>query len=180
MNTMRCARPSTASAVDNLKNIFARNCTVRRIDKPTAAAFIARYHRLGETTCRYRYGLFVDRSTGEDELKLPQGTLVAVAEFSNARRWTKGEQRISSYEWIRYASLEGVRIVGGMGKVLNAFVEDVHPDDVMSYADVSWPDGGNVYRALGFEDEGLVERPGFTCRKFRLKLDGQTVISRLP
>lgn len=156
--------------MDNLQNIFARNCSVRRIDKPTAAAFIERYHRLGETTCRYRYGLFVERATGSGELKLPQGTLAAVSEFSNARRWTKGDKRISSYEWVRYASIDGIRIVGGMGKMLQAFVEDVHPDDVMSYADISWPDGGDAYRALGFSEEGTVDRPGFTCRKFRLKL----------
>lgn len=156
--------------MDKLQNIFARNCSVRRIDKPAAAAFIDRYHRLGDTTCRYRYGMFVDRTTGSGELGLPQGTLVAVSEFSNARRWAKGGRRISSYEWVRYASLDGVRIVGGMGKMLQAFVEDVRPDDVMSYADVSWPDGGDAYRALGFTEEGIVERPCFTCRKFRLKL----------
>lgn len=156
--------------MDNLQNIFARNCSVRRIDKPVAAEFIQRYHRLGETTCRYRYGLFVERSTGCGELELPQGTLVAVSEFSNARRWQKGDRRISSYEWVRYASIDGIRIVGGMGKMLQAFVDDVHPDDVMSYADISWPDGGDAYRTLGFTEEGTVERPGFTCRKFRLKM----------
>lgn len=156
--------------MDNLQDIFARNCTVRRIEKPVAAEFLDRYHRLGDTSCRYRYGLFVKRSTGSGELRLEPGTLVAVAEFSNARRWTKGDRRISSYEWIRYASIDGTRIVGGMGKVLKTFIEDVHPDDVMTYADVSWPDGGDVYRVLGFTEEGIVERPGFTCRKFRLKL----------
>jgi len=156
--------------VDNLHNIFARNCSVRRIDKATAAAFIDRYHRLGETGCRYRYGMFVERTTGNGELKLAPGTMVAVSEFSNARRWMKGEKKISSYEWVRYASLDGIRIVGGMGKMLQAFVDEVHPDDVMSYADVSWPDGGDCYQVLGFAEEGTVERPGFTCRKFRLKL----------
>lgn len=156
--------------MDNLSNIFARNCSVRRIDKATAAAFLDRYHRLGDTTCRYRYGMFVERSTGADEAVLAPGTLVAVSTFSNARRWQKGDRRISSYEWIRYASIDGTRIVGGMGKMLQAFIDDVHPDDVMSYADISWPDGGGTYLALGFTEEGLVERPGFTCRKFRLKL----------
>ena len=157
--------------MDNLSNIFARNCTVRRIDKPTAAAFLNAYHRLGDTTCRYRYGLFARRSTGANELVLEPETLVAVSEFSNARRWIKEGRRISSYEWIRYASLPGIRVTGGMGKMLKAFIEDVHPDDIMSYADVSWPDGGEVYRTLGFQEEGLVERPGFTCRKFRLSLN---------
>ena len=156
--------------MDNLSNIFARNCSVRRIEKPVAAAFLNEHHRLGGTGGRYRYGLFVDRSTGADELVLPEGTLVAVAEFSNARRWQKGERRVASYEWIRYASLTGLRVTGGMGKILQAFIDDVHPDDVMTYADISWPDRGTVYPVLGFVSEGLVERGSFTCEKFRLKL----------
>ena len=156
--------------MDGLSNIFARNCLVRRITKPEAASFLKDNHRLGDTSCRYRYGLFVERSTGENEYAVAPGTLVAVSEFSNARRWMKGDRKISSYEWVRYASLEGVRITGGMGKILQHFIDEVHPDDVMTYADVSWPDGGDVYSKLGFEEEGLVERPGFTCRKFRLKL----------
>lgn len=156
--------------MDGLSNIFARNCLVRRITKPEAAVFLNDNHRLGDTSCRYRYGLFVERSTGENEYAVASGTMVAVSEFSNARRWMKGDKRISSYEWVRYASLKGVRVTGGMGKMLQYFIDEVHPDDVMTYADVSWPDGGDVYSKLGFEEEGLVERPGFICRKFRLKL----------
>ena len=156
--------------MDNLKNIFARNCEVRRIDKPTAAAFLNGNHRLGDTTCRYRYGLFTRRATGAQETAVPEGTLGAVATFSNARRFVKGERKISSYEWIRYASASGLRVTGGMGKLLKAFVDDVGPDDVMSYADASWPDGGEVYRTLGFVEEGRVERSGHTDIKFRLTL----------
>ena len=81
------------------------------------------------------------------------GTLVAVATFSNARKWQKGEKTIRSYEWTRYASLPGVRINGGMGKVLKAFIRDVQPDDIMSYADLEWSEGA-VYEQLGFELEG--------------------------
>ena len=81
------------------------------------------------------------------------GTLVAVATFSNARKWQKGEKTIRSYEWTRYASLPGVRINGGMGKVLKAFVKEVQPDDIMSYADLEWSEG-SVYEQLGFCLEG--------------------------
>ena len=80
---------------------------------------------------RYRYGLFVERSTGAAEASLPAGSLVAVAVFSNARRWVKDGRRVSSYEWIRYASLPGIRVVGGMGKLLQAFIDEVQPDDVI-------------------------------------------------
>lgn len=156
--------------MDGLRNIFARNCSVRRITKPEASAFLDTYHRLGATKCRYFYGLFVDRSTGEDELSLPKGTLAAVAGFSGARRWLKGERRISSYEWVRYASIDGIRVTGGMGKLLQAFIDEVRPDDIMSYADPGSPDRGEVYRKLGFQSEGMVVKTGFRCEKFRLKL----------
>lgn len=156
--------------MDNLRNIFARNCTARRIDKPAAAAFLDANHRLGYTNCRYLYGLFVRRSTGAAETELAPGTMVAVAGFSGARRWRKGDRIVSSYEWVRYASPEGIRVVGGMGKLLRTFIDDVHPDDVMTYSDPFSADGGEVYRLLGFSSEGIVEKPGFRCEKFRLKL----------
>ncbi len=133
--------------------VYARNCEVRRIDKPTAAAFLARTHSYGDAACRYRYGLFIKRLTGEkNSADIGSAeTLVAVGEFSSARTMKDGRR---SYEWVRYASEPGVRVVGGMGKVLQKFVDDVHPDDVMTYADLEWSDGG-AYRALGFEPEGL-------------------------
>ena len=158
--------------MDGLSTVYARNCQVSRIDKPTAEAFLASSHRLGATGGRYRYGLFVRRSTGAKELALPEGTLVAVGVFSNARRWTKGDKRLSSYEWIRYASLPGLRVVGGMSKLLKTFIEEVQPDDIMSYADVDYPDAGKVYLKLGFYSEAKVERGGRTNIKFRLKVTG--------
>ena len=155
--------------MDNLRNIFARNCECRRIGREEADAFLSLHHRLGSCRSRYRYGLYTTRCTGKNEERTQAGTLVAVASFSNARRWVKGDRLISSYEWIRYASLPGIRVTGGMGKLLNAFIEDVHPDDVMSYSDPMSIDGGEAYKKLGFSDEGIVEKPGFVCRKFRLR-----------
>lgn len=155
--------------MEGLATIFARNCSVRRIDKSTAAVFLERYHRMGDTGSRYRYGLFVNRSTGAAERHLPEGTLVAVATFSNARRWDKEGRRISSYEWIRYASLPDITVAGGMGKLMNTFIEEVHPDDIMTYVDTEWSDG-EVYRILGFVDEEVVERNGFKNLKFRKKI----------
>ncbi len=153
--------------MDGLASVYARNCSVLRIDKSVAAAFLSENHKFGDAACRYRYGLFVDRSTGSSEQVLPRGSLVAVAQFSSARRWNKSGKIVSSYEWIRYASLKGLRVIGGMSKLLDAFVKEVHPDDVMSYAEKDSPDGGDAYLAMGFESEGLVIRPGFTNIKFR-------------
>jgi hypothetical protein len=140
--------------------VYARNCEVRRIDKPTAAEFLSRTHAYGDAACKYRYGMFLKRSTGhiakEGRCGIPAGTLIAVGTFSNARKWVKEDRTIRSYEWVRFASLPGLRISGGMGKILNAFIEEVQPDDIMSYADLEWSEG-TVYEQLGFTLEGQKE-----------------------
>ena len=68
-----------------------------------------------------------------------------------------------SYEWVRYASLPGIRVVGGMGKLLNAFIQERYtriqpgtPMEIMTYSDTEWGNG-EVYLKLGFRYAG--ERP---------------------
>lgn len=132
-------------------SLYARNCEVRKIDKAVATPFLDAFHSYGDASCRYRYGLYLRRPSRDG--KFEAGTLVAVATFSNARKWIKGGKTIRSYEWTRYASLPGVRISGGMGKMLKAFIKEVEPDDIMSYADLEWSEG-KVYEKLGFVLEG--------------------------
>jgi len=177
--------------------IYARNCEVRKIDKATAREFLEKNHSYGYAACRYCYGLFFKRHTGhiaqmmegasaDNERKdlpgiqkdMPEsredrsGTLVAVATFSNARKWIKGDRTIRSYEWTRYASLPEVRVSGGMGRLMKTFIKEVCPDDLMSYADLEWSKG-DVYRRLGFELEGTKEPVMFAVddqwRRFPVK-----------
>ena len=138
--------------------IYARNCEVRKIDKAAAKEFLEKSHSYGHASCRYCYGLFFKRHTGhiakEGSLSdIAVGDLMAVATFSNARKWVKGDRIIRSYEWTRYASLPHVRLSGGMGRLLKAFIKEAKPDDIMSYADLEWSEG-DVYGQLGFELEG--------------------------
>jgi hypothetical protein len=135
-------------------HIFARNCEVRRIEKAIGGDFLDRFHSYGDASGKYRYGVFVAKYSGKATFDYPIGTLVAVAEFSNARKWAKGEKTIKSYEWVKYASIPSVRVVGGMGKVLQKFIADVNPDDIMSYADLEWSDGDS-YSKLGFSQESF-------------------------
>lgn len=142
-----------AAHLHRFDKTMARKCTVERITKPQADDFLDRYHSYGSAQCKYCYGTFS-----------PEGRLIAVSTFSGARRWQKPEGTISSYEWIRYASLPGIRISGGMGKSLNAFIEDVNPDDIMSYADLEWSDG-KAYETLGFKSESTTPSQSFIVRK---------------
>ena len=155
------------SHLEMFSPIYARNCEVRKIDKGTAKDFLEKNHTYGHAACRHCYGLYFKRHTGhiaqdagEDSGKASwqpvQGELMAVATFSNARKWVKGDKIIKSYEWTRYASLPHVRLSGGMGRLLKAFIKDIQPDDIMSYADLEWSEGA-VYSQLGFSLEGSKE-----------------------
>ena len=143
--------------------LFARNCSVRRLDKAQAAAFLDANHRMGSCKCRYCYGLFVDRTTGSREASVEAGSLVAVATFSSGRTMRDGTR---SFEWIRFASLRGLRVIGGMGKLLESFVQEHSPDDVMTYVDASDSDG-SAYMELGLTREALVQRNGWSNIKLR-------------
>ena len=157
--------------MDNLKlkTVYARNCQVQRVDKATAQEFIGRCHRMGFTTGRYHYALFVKRRTGESEAGLDKDIMVAAASFSQARKWVKDGREVRSYEWVRYCSLPDVRVVGGMGKILEEFISQVRPDDIMTYSDPRWSDG-DAYKALGFVLEGEKDFGDFKSVKLRLKL----------
>ena len=77
---------------------YARNCEVRRIDKAEAKAFLAVNHSYGYAACRYCYGLFLKRHTGHIAEETSDigyiGKMIAVATFSNARKWVKDGKEI--------------------------------------------------------------------------------------
>lgn len=130
-------------------SVFARNCKVVRLDTPDASAFLTAYHSYGYARSKYRYGL-----------RDKEGSLIAVASFSAGRPMPRNDAVLQSFEWVRYASLPDTRVVGGMGKLMNAFIEDIHPQEIMSYADLEWSDGA-VYRSLGFVEAGRREPVDF-------------------
>ncbi|MBE6231567.1 MAG: hypothetical protein E7117_04270 [Bacteroidales bacterium] len=152
--------------------VYARNCETRKIDKKTARDFLQANHSYGNASCRHQYGLYLRRHTGHNSGKTGHiGELIAVATFSNARKWIKGDKTIRSYEWTRYASLPDMRVNGGMGKLLKAFIADVNPDDIMTYADLEWSEG-KVYEELGFTLEGHKKPVTFTIdRKTWIRTD---------
>ena len=172
-------------------SVFARNCSIRRIEATVARAFLSVNHRYGFSRARYHYGIFVEKQGGglrdaSGQELCPVGTMVAAGSFSAARRWLKDEGQVLSYEWVRYASLKGVRVLGGMSKMLKAFIAEVNPDDIMSYAPLAGSEvqeskgsvqesgsevqEGEVYTLLGFKLEGVKEFAGGRSAKYRLRL----------
>lgn len=139
------------------RKIYARDCRIMKISKDVADNFLAGRHSYGKASYRHCYGMFLDRE--RPGYGLQKGDLAAVACFSNARRWKKDGSTVTSYEWVRYASCPDMRIPGGMSKMLRHFISGIHPDDIMSYADLEWSEG-DTYRRLGFIQEE--RRPAVT------------------
>lgn len=138
--------------------LHGRHCVIKRIDKPSAENFLEINHLQGSVKAKFKYGLYlkpqyVERFglvVCEDIDKSIHPKLIAVATFSGGRTMKIGERSGKrSYELIRFASLLGYAVVGGMDKLLKSFIEEHQPDDIMSYADRDWSDGRSYYK-LGF------------------------------
>lgn len=143
--------------------LHARHCFIERIDKPMADIFLEINHLQGSVKAKFKYGLFlkpqyVERFMntvvcGERDNNIPKintPLLIALATFSGGRTMKEGERADKrSYELIRFASLKGYVVVGGMDKLMKAFSEEHQPDDIMTYADRDWSDGRSYFK-LGF------------------------------
>ncbi|GAB3246410.1 hypothetical protein GCM10027347_01250 [Larkinella harenae] len=178
--------------VGHSERIPARLTQFRRIDKPTAQRFLAEHHLQVVTNVKYNYGLFLPeryfRVLSADFLANSGAThdlLVAVATFSHPRNITRNGTLHRSVELVRFANHLDCTVVGGLDKLLKAFATDWKPDDIMTYADRDWSDGGS-YEKLGFtrlektEPQHFWLRPGDWIRYYPHHLPDGLAESELP
>lgn len=133
----------------HFQRIHARLCKVVTVEnckrfsitptqfKEKVRSFLNKYHPYGYLKCDFPYALLYKES------------IVAAGSFSTTRK--------GAFEWTRHATLPEVRIPGGMGKALEAFVQNRKKEgmlcfEVMSYSDNEWSNG-EVYKTLGFKEE---------------------------
>lgn len=125
------------SLLNRNKSISARDTKIVSLDKPTLDTFLNANHLMGSAKVKYKYGLYY------------KGVLVAAASLSGIKTYYREHGPCQSTELVRYASLSGVNVLGGLSKLLEHFIQTQQPDDIMTYADREWSDGG-VYDTLGF------------------------------
>lgn len=114
--------------------VYARNCTVKEIKRKIADVFLGNYHLQGSTKqLQHAYGLFY-----KDEL-------VQVMTFGKPR-YNKNYE----YELLRLCTIPGVSVTGGASKILKYFENQVKPESIISYCDLS-KFNGSVYNTLGFK-----------------------------
>lgn len=121
----------------NLQRVHGRQTTVISISQVEADHFMEQYHLQGGVKSRYRLAL------------MAKGDIVAVATFSARRRMSLIAETYYSIELIRFASVSGLIVQGGLSKLIKHLINLLKPDDVMTYADLDWS-AGAAYEKLGF------------------------------
>lgn len=114
--------------------LYARNCEIVYLDSSECDLFLQMNHLQGtvsgQSAC---IGLVHDEK------------LVEVMTF--------GQPRYNgNYQWelLRLATQSGYQVVGGASKLFKHFVDDIHPDSIVTYCNLS-KFTGKVYEELGFK-----------------------------
>jgi hypothetical protein len=96
--------------------IYARKTIATRIPKSVYLPFLETNHLWGGTSAKSGYGLYATTSENEQEL-------VAVATFSSKRKVSRANSDYYSFELLRFCTKLDTTIVGGLTKLISAFVK---------------------------------------------------------
>lgn len=115
------------------RTFYARQCEIKRIDNQTALDFCDKYHLQNGISCLEAYGLY-----NKDELLMVM---------------TFGMPRFNDNydtELLRLCIKEGINVVGGAGKLFNAYITKHPKETIMSYCNLA-KFTGKVYETLQFK-----------------------------
>lgn len=120
------------------ERLFARKCKVVKILPATSREFIELNHLQGSISA----GLHIGLMHGEE--------LIAVATFGKLRKAVGHKGKLGEWELYRFASKIGTQVVGGASKLIKAFIREVSPTRLISFAmrDLS---SGELYTRTGFD-----------------------------
>lgn len=112
------------------EKIYARKCVLSEINFKEYCKFLNNNHLQGGATNEIRYAL-----NYEDKIVAAMG-------------FTKHHE----YQWElgRFATLQGINVVGGASKLLKFFIKNHDPRSIMSYANRDHSNG-KMYNKLGFK-----------------------------
>ena len=127
------SRIRNAFGLNTSHRIFARKCSVVKVEDTDARKFLTENHIQGYCACSDRYGLMYE------------GELVAVMTFGKSRF----ENDVT--ELLRFCTKIDVSVPGGAGRLFSAFVnEHKDIDFIVSYADRRWSSQNAFYNKIGF------------------------------
>ncbi len=133
--------------------IPGRLTLVRPLESDFFKEFLKKNHLQDSVKCPYRYGLFL-KNMPQNQAFLNDPAIVndcvAVAGFGPVRLMPSRGDRYYSGELIRFSNVLNHTVVGGLDKLLKAFLRDHPVQDLMTYADRDWS-MGKSYERLGFQ-----------------------------
>jgi hypothetical protein len=106
---------------------------VKRIAKSDYIPFLEENHLWGATGSKYGYGLFIKNKqvkhqtddTSTPQVPAAEEILVAVATFSSKREINRARNKFNSHELLRFCTKSDTTVVGGLTKLVSAFVKEV-------------------------------------------------------
>ena len=123
--------------------IFARKCLIKEINSKDKKEFLINNHLMGDSKDNIRLGLFYENK------------LCSVMTFSKRRIAPGGNSKdIDSWELNRFTFLINTSVVGGFQRLLNHFIKQYKPKNIITYADIKWSGTdykNTVYYKNGFE-----------------------------
>lgn len=126
------------------KSFHGRKAKVVSLSLTDITTFLNTHHLQGFIKAKHNFGLVAN------------GEIIAAANFSDTRPMKHKGTSYSSAELVRFASKDGLTIVGGLSKLIKYFLKQVEVDDLMTYADRDWSIGKG-YDKLGFELTAITE-----------------------
>ena len=144
------SRLRTKCGLYNNGRYYARKTFVRRIcNKMEGSSFLIDNHLWGVTNYKHAYGLYINTpppppqqeltlnsivskkynydDTADQQTRQQQTQqLVAMVTFSSGRKVLRSNKTYISYELLRYCTLRDTTIVGGLTKLISAFVKDIN------------------------------------------------------
>jgi hypothetical protein len=124
------------------KRIHGRLTKVHQVDEDEAKRFFGINHIQGHAGAATYYGLRY------------QDNWVAMASFGQPRLMSRDyDHPHLSGELIRFCNRAGYRVYGGLDKLLKYYLREHQVDDVMTYSDLDWSDGGS-FEKLDFQMKG--------------------------
>lgn len=105
--------------------IYARQAVARKIPKSVYLPFLEANHLWGATGAKHGYGLFLKPKKTIQHQNHDDEILVAVATFSAKRKVKRASHNFHSFELLRFCTLLDTTVVGGLTKLVAAFVKEV-------------------------------------------------------
>jgi hypothetical protein len=103
---------------------MARKTIVRRMTRSEYVPFLMKNHLWGSIGAKYAYGLYPRDVVGDCQSSGGNDP-VAVVTFSSGRKITRANVEYRSFELLRFCTAMDVTVVGGLSRLISAFIKDV-------------------------------------------------------